>query len=129
MPGDAELKQKGKLMSLRANDQALTVFILVQALPAWLAKSREDRRQIADTAAAAAAGIGFRQFDCEAFSAMCSDIWMLTVPSVTALNRAIERLKDTPLFAVPYFATVAILPSLEDGWKQFEAADTDMIGS
>ena len=98
----------------------LTVFILVKALPAWLSAPRAERRRIG---AAAASGLpAFRQFDCEAFSAMCSDIWMFAAPSAAALHATIERLKDTPLFAEPYFELVALLPSLEDGWKAYEAA-------
>jgi len=37
----------------------------------------------------------------------------------------LERLRDTPLFAQPYFEFVAILPAIEDGWKAFEAAEVD----
>ena len=97
----------------------LTLFLLVRALPAWLALSREARRSIARTAAPAD-GTEVRQFDCEAFSALCSDIWMLTGPSAGALNSAMERLRDTPLFAHPYFEWVAILPAIEDGFRAFE---------
>ena len=98
----------------------LTLFVLVRALPAWLALPRERRREIAATAAPDD-GTQVRQFDCEAFSAMCSDIWMLTGPSAGALNTAMERLRDTALFAHPYFEFVAILPAIEDGFRDFEA--------
>lgn len=102
-------------------DSALTVFILVRALPAWLALTRDERRRLGQEAAPVEPGIGFRAFDCEAFSALCSDLWMLDVPTPGALNRVIERLRDTPLFAVPYFELVSILPSIEDGWQRYEA--------
>ncbi|MBN8291800.1 hypothetical protein JI664_07475 [Rhodobacter sp. NTK016B] len=108
-------------MTLQPTDNALSVFILVRALPAWLALSRPERRRIGQEAAPVEPGIGFRAFDCEAFSAMCSDLWMLDVPSPGALNRVIERLRDTPLFTAPYFDLVAILPAIEDGWQRYEA--------
>lgn len=102
--------------------QPLTLFLLVRALPSWLALSRSRRREIA-AGAVPEEGIRVRQFDCEAFSALCSDIWMLTADSAGALNTAMERLRDTPLFARPYFEFVAILPAIEDGWAAFEAAE------
>ncbi len=104
----------------------LTLFLLVRALPSWLALPRPRRREIA-LSAAPGDGIDLRQFDCEAFSAMCSDIWMVTGGSAGAINTAMERLRDTPLFAQPYFEFVAILPAIEDGWKAFEAAEVDHV--
>jgi hypothetical protein len=100
----------------------LTLFLLVRALPAWLALPRPRRLEIA-LSAAPGDDIRLRQFDCEAFSAMCSDIWMLTAESVGAINTAMERLRDTPLFAQPYFEFVAILPAIEDGWRTYEIAE------
>jgi hypothetical protein len=102
----------------------MTLFILVRALPAWLALSRDDRRTIARTAAPTD-GTVVRQFDCEAFSALCSDIWMLTGSSTGVLNSAMERLRDTPLFAHPYFEFVAILPAIEDGFRAFEGLEDE----
>ncbi|NIZ10196.1 darcynin family protein [Pseudooceanicola sp. HF7] len=100
----------------------LTLFLLVRALPAWLALPRPRRQEIA-LAAAPSEYIRLRQFDCEAFSAMCSDIWMLTAESAGAINSAMERLRDTPLFAQPYFEFVAILPCIEDGWRTYETSE------
>ena len=100
----------------------LTLFILVRALPAWLALTRGERQKIAATAAPGAE-TDLRQFDCEAFSAICSDIWMVTAQSARALNHTMERLRDTALFAKPYFEFVAILPAIENGWRDFEAEE------
>ena len=108
-------------MAQTDKNQALTVFILVRALPAWLALPHTERRTIGATAAPIEPDVTLRQFDCEAFSAMCSDIWMLSVPSPRALNHTIERLRDTALFAQPFFDLVAILPAIEDGWQAYEA--------
>ena len=36
---------------------------------------------------------------------------------------AIERLRDSPLFTIPYFEVVDIVPTLEDGFQAFEAAE------
>lgn len=100
----------------------MTLFILVRALPAWLQLSREKRQQIARQSAPQNK-VSIRQFDCEAFSAICSDIWMVTAGSAAELNTVMERLRDTPLFAHPYFAFVAILPAIEDGWKAYNESE------
>jgi hypothetical protein len=109
-------------MTHMPNADRLTAFLLVRARPEWLSLSRADRRALGAAAMPVEPHVRFRQFDCEAFSAMCSDIWMLTVPSPRSLNAVIERLRDKPLFAKPYFDLVAILPAIEDGWKQYEGA-------
>ncbi len=98
----------------------LTAFLLVRALPAWLALPRGERRAIAAAAAPIQPGLELRLFDCEAFTALCSDVWMLSAPSAHALNAAVERLRDTPIFAVPYFDLVAILPAIENGFRRYE---------
>ena len=103
----------------------MTLFILVRALPSWLALPRTKRQEIATSSTSAIPNTEtqVRQFDCEAFSAMCSDIWMVTAASAGELNTTMERLRDTPLFAHPYFEFVAILPAIENGWKTFEALE------
>jgi hypothetical protein len=101
----------------------LTLFVLIKALPSFLSLSHGERRDIAETVAASLPkGLMVRQFDCEAFSAMCSDIWMLENTNPTEANDTFERLRDSPIFAKPYFELVAILPAIENGWRRFEAA-------
>ncbi|MGI3170187.1 darcynin family protein [Pseudooceanicola sp. C21-150M6] len=99
----------------------LTTFLLLTARPGWLALPREERRQIAGAALAETGFDTIRHFDAEAFSAFCSDVVMVTAPDAAAQNRAMERLRDTPIFAAPYFDLVAVLPTIEDGFRQYEA--------
>lgn len=101
------------------------VFMLIRALPAWLALPRTERARIASAAlasAAAEADLRYRYFDAEAFSARCSDVLMLQIEDVRSYGFAIERLRDSPLFAEPYFELVDIVPALEDGYLDFEQA-------
>lgn len=99
----------------------LTTFLHLTARPEWLALSRADRRRIGDAALGAAGFATVRHFDAEAFSAVCSDVMMVTAPDARAQNAAMERLRDTPIFAAPYFDLVAIIPTIEDGFREFEA--------
>lgn len=101
----------------------ITLFLHLTALPAWLALSRPDRRRIGEAALAHAAFPRLRHFDAEAFSALSSDIVMVEGDSIDGLYAAMERLRDTPMFTTPYFRLDAIYPTVEDGFRQFEAAE------
>jgi hypothetical protein len=98
--------------------------MLLKALPAWLSLARDERARIAGEAFAAAlqdAGVRHRHFDAEAFSGGASDVAMFETDDLRAYYFAIERLRDTPIFARPYFEVVQILPCIEDGYRAFEA--------
>lgn len=103
----------------------LTVFLLLEATPAWLALSREERSQIADPAMAdafARPGLSCRYFDAEAFHARISDVAMIEADSPQDYYFAIERLRDSDLIARGYFRMVDIVPAYEDGFRAYEAA-------
>lgn len=101
-----------------------TAFVLLMTTPAWLALPRAERSGIAEAAFATAIPddtVRLRYFDAEAFSGRVSDVAMLQAASPEAYYFAIERLRDTPLFTVPYFRIVEIIPAFEDGFQAFEA--------
>jgi hypothetical protein len=101
-----------------------TLFVLLRALPAWLALPRARRDAIGSTAVAQAlAGqpVTLRHFDAEAFTAQCSDVSLFETDDLRAFYAVMERLRDSPLFAHPYFELVQIIPAIEDGFRQFEA--------
>lgn len=103
----------------------MTLFICLRALPAWLALSRKERAEISENAlhiAFAHDALTFRFFDAEAFSARVSDIAMIEAEQAENYYFAIERLRDTVLFSVPYFEMVEIIPAFENGFQAFEAA-------
>jgi hypothetical protein len=101
-----------------------TIFILLRALPAWLSLPRAQRSAIATEAlsvALAEAPVTLRHYDAEAFSAFCSDLSVFETDDLGAFYFVMERLRDTPIFAVPYFDLIQILPAIEDGYRHFEA--------
>lgn len=102
-----------------------TAFLHLRALPAWLALPRETRGEIAAKALDHALPdntFTLRFFDAEAFHGRISDVAMLTATDPRAYYFAIERLRDTPLFATPYFDLVDIIPAYENGFREFENA-------
>ncbi len=103
-----------------------TIFMLLRALPAWLALPRPQRNTIAESAMAHAlkeGTVSVRHFDAEAFTAQCSDVAVFETPDLPSFYRAVERLRDSALFTTPYFELVQILPSIENGFRHFEQSE------
>ena len=100
----------------------LTFFLLLRARPDWLALPR-DRRNALGAEVLAATGLAdlgpVRFFDAEAFGAHCSDVLMVETADLPGWSRAIDRLRDSALLAVPYFELVAIVPAIEDGFRRY----------
>lgn len=92
-----------------------TYFLLLTALPAFLQIPRAERDARAAEALAQAGLSQMRFFDAEAFSAQCSDIAMVEGMSPTAFHRAMEVLRDGPVFSTPWFRLEAVIPTLENG--------------
>lgn len=107
-------------------DTPFSLFLLLKTQPAWLALPRQERNRIAGDAmsfALAGQAVSLRHFDAEAFSGRCTDVAVLSALDLRACYTVIERLRDSPLFSVPYFEVVDIIPTLEDGFRAFEAEE------
>lgn len=110
------------------NARMITHVVLVQltALPAWLALSRADRARIVTDQVQPALGASpacrVRWVDAEAFTAQCSDVLLVETADLRAWNHLWERVRDTALFAVPYFRLESIITGIEDGYVDFEAS-------
>ncbi len=101
------------------------MFILLQATDAWLRLQRTERnaltaRHVAGSLARYPA-LRLRYFDAEAFSANCSDLILIETDDLTQYYDFMETLRDSPLIAAPYFEIVQIIPSIEEGFRAFEA--------
>jgi hypothetical protein len=108
----------------KMSKSAYTIFMALRARPEWLRLSRQERSDIAEEAMATALDglqVRIRHFDAEAFSSLCSDISLFETDDLEAYYFAIERLRDSAIFSKPYFDVVAIVPALEDGFRNFEA--------
>ncbi|MFD3704476.1 darcynin family protein [Nocardia sp. NPDC058658] len=101
-----------------------TAFMMLTALPAWLALSRPERRNIADaalgTALAARTKTTMRFYDAEAFTARCSDIAVFATTDLDEYYLAVEQLRDSALFTTPYFRLDDLILSVEDGHRAAE---------
>lgn len=101
------------------------IVVQLRALPAWLALDRPARQRVIaehvePILAAHADTCRTRWVDVESFTATCSDLLIADVGDPLAWNRLWEAVRDTPLFAVPYFAAESILMGVEDGYRDYE---------
>lgn len=110
---------------MTARTPQLYFFLMLRTRESWLALPRPERQRIASETLTAcstmAPDVSFRYFDAEAFSARCSDILMVSAPDITRYSFVIEQLRDSPIFSVPYFDLVDIIPALEEGYRHYEA--------
>lgn len=92
-----------------------TFFVLMNATKEWLALAPEARQRfVADTVQPILEHyprVEITFYDVEAFSARCSDIAMFEAPDLNDYAALIDALRNTKLYAVPYFEIVEIFPA------------------
>ena len=103
-------------------------FVLLRATPDWLRLSREQRRAMnAEHLLPLLAGsdsVRMRYFDAEAFTADCSDVMMIETDDPKRHYFFMERLRDSPMITAPYFVVQQIVPCIEEGYVEFERAES-----
>lgn len=94
------------------------IFVHLTALPSWLRLSRGERDQLVERHAnpvlAAHPEVRIRWIDVEAFAADSSDVLIAETTDVQAWHRLFDALRDTPLFAEPYFRLDRLYVGIED---------------
>ena len=102
-----------------------TVFMLLRGTPAWLAKTRRERRdftaEVIAPILAAHPATRLRYYDAEAFTGHCSDVAVFETDDLLDYSDLIEALRDTPFFNAPYYEVVDIIPALENGYQGYDA--------
>ena len=98
-----------------------TVFVLYQALPAWLTLSRPQREAFFDRKATPiftkyANDVKVRLFDSEAFHAGVSTVMVIACDDVNNYYFFMEALRDTELFSKPYIELKDVIISRENGF-------------
>ena len=100
-----------------------TIFILLRARTAWLKLSHAERAAIGRAAFARRFdGMTVRYFDAEAFTAQCSDVLVVETPRLDDHRRLMDHLRDSEIFAHPYFDLVSVIPSVEDVYRDLSPA-------
>lgn len=101
-----------------------TIFVHLTALPAWLALERTERQQIiaehVQPLLIKHDAVHVRWFDAEAWVVSPSDVLVAATYDLTAWSDLFEGLRDSPLWSVPYFRVELVLPTVEDGFADYE---------
>lgn len=101
------------------------IVIQLTALPQWLRLSRPARQKVIDSqvtpALEAHPDCQVRWVDVEAMTGACSDVILAETDDLQAWSHLWERLRDSDLFAHPYFRLESILAGFEDGYLDYEA--------
>jgi len=113
-------------MSVTAPRTNYVISVQLTALPNWLALERRARAAViaehAEPILQARPEVRVRWIDAEAFTAECSDLLLAETEDLRDWNHLFEALRDTPLFAEPYFALDRIVVGIEDGYRDYEQA-------
>lgn len=108
------------------DSRTYTFFMLLKTRPAWLALSRPERRAFRDRHLVPVfqryPEVKTRYYDAEAFSARCSDVMVFEARDPRQYQFLVDALRDTPLFGAPYFEVIDIVPAVEDGYLEYDAA-------
>jgi chlorite dismutase len=108
------------------NHMLYVVFVHLTSLPTWLQLSRPQRRKVVAEhirpALDAFPAVRVRWIDAEGFTGTCSDVLMADTDDLRAWNHLFERLRDSPLFAVPYFRLDQIIVGAEDAYLDYESS-------
>lgn len=103
-----------------------TLFLMLEATPAWLRLPRAERNAIVNPVLSGALdgmAATLRHFDAEAFHARISDVAMIEAASAETAYFVMERLRDSPLIADEYFRLAGIVPAFENGYREFETRE------
>lgn len=97
-----------------------TVFVLYQALPAWLTLSRPQReaffaRKASPIFVRYEKDVKVRLFDAEAFHAQVTAVMAISCDDLNAYYSFMEALRDTELFSKPYIELRDVIISRENG--------------
>ena len=99
--------------------ETMTIFMLVRALPVWLALPPSERFAFFDAAIrpllAQNPAVTLRFYDAEFYDARVSDLFVWETTDQAAYRALVEGLRET-LFWDHYFQIVDILPAIENAY-------------
>lgn len=117
---DAALPARARAMPARP----YTVFMLLKAQLPWLALSRDERDALYDSALVMVfnrfPSVRLRCFDASAFHGRCTDILVWDTTDMPEYHQAVETLRQQALLDPRHFEIVDVIPSIPDGWRDFE---------
>lgn len=107
------------------NDNRFSAIFLLNATPAWLSLSRQQRNDFFEHTLQPifhhfGTRIKIRLFDAEYYHGRVSDMMLVEAENHNEYRYFIELLRDTPVYTIHYFHIIDIIPFRENGFKEFE---------
>lgn len=94
-----------------------TYFVHMNATPAWLSLSPEDRHQFVNQTLHPIfqryPHVTLKLYDAEAFTASCSDIAVFETEDTDDYTALMDNLRNSEIFTAPYFEIIDIIPAIE----------------
>lgn len=101
--------------------QTYTIFVLARATPAWLKLTREEHKRFATTEFADCLvdfpSVTLRLFDAEAFTSVCSDVFVFTAFSLPDYCAVMDRIRSSKIMTEPYFEFIETITTVEDKFR------------
>ncbi len=101
-----------------------TILILMNATPKWLSHTREERsaffeKKVIPVFQKVNKTVKVQLFDSEYFHAKVSDFMIVTAISLDDYKLLIELLRDTKIYAEPYFEIKDVIVGQENAFEDF----------
>jgi len=106
------------------NEKPYTILILMNATPAWLSLSRDERnnyfeKKVVPIFEKFTKSVKVRLFDAEYFHSKISDYMIVETTDLKEYRYFIEYLRDTKIYGEPYFEIKDIVPGMENAFQEF----------
>ena len=106
------------------NKKPYTILVLLNATPKWLSLTRDKRsmfveKELTSIFVRVSKTVSVRMFDSEYFHATVSDFMIVTTTNLDDYILLIELLRDTKVYAAPYFEIKDIIVGQENLFEDF----------
>ena len=111
-------------------EKPYTILVLMNATPQWLSLSRDKRavffeKEVMPIFMKVGETIEVRLFDSEYFHSTVSDFMIIEAQNLHDYQELIERLRDTKIYAEPYFEIKDIILGQQNRFEDFNAQFKD----
>ena len=101
-----------------------TVLVLMNATPAWLSLTRDERskfveKELTPIFVRVGQTVSIRMFDSEYFHSSVSDFLIVSTANLNDYKLLIELLRDSKVYGVPYFEIKDIIVGQENLFEDF----------
>lgn len=105
-------------------NRPFTLFMLLKAHPAWNALGRPAQDALRDETLSQVydrfPSTRLRCYDAASFHSRCTEVVVWETTDMAEYHFAVDSLRETAFFRPAYFDIVDLVPSVPDGWREFD---------